>query len=73
MPMIDENGASSSADGATPQADAPPPGEAVVYLRDMTLMEEKYVNFEHRVRQMLDTLLKALPGGAKGGNDIELR
>eukprot|EP00972_Heterocapsa_arctica_P046758 6900992-Heterocapsa_arctica.AAC.1 len=39
----------------------------------MMLTEEKHLNFKHGVRQTLGTLLKVLPAGAKGGNDIELR
>eukprot|EP00972_Heterocapsa_arctica_P087453 12897364-Heterocapsa_arctica.AAC.1 len=79
MPVINEGGASGSADGAPPQAgaDAPPPvphpGEAIVYLRDMVkigqpvvLTEEEFVNFERGVRQTIGALLKALPVGAKG-------
>eukprot|EP00972_Heterocapsa_arctica_P021162 3116329-Heterocapsa_arctica.AAC.1 len=31
----------------------------------MMLTDEKYVNFEHGVRQTLGTLLKALPAGAR--------
>eukprot|EP00972_Heterocapsa_arctica_P030156 4442641-Heterocapsa_arctica.AAC.1 len=57
MPMINEGGASSSADSATPLADAPPPGEAVVYLRDMMLTEKRFVRPGEAVVYLRDMML----------------